>query len=210
MWKAVLFDFDGLLVDTESAGLIAWQEIYEHHGQHLDLSLWQSLIGATMDHDWATPLLEACGRELDLEDLHRRRRSRRNELCTAAAGAHEVLDAARDSGLATALVSNSSLSWVGPTSARAGIHIEAFDVVVTGDRGHPRKPDPAGYRLALGELDVSASEAVAFEDSAAGVAAASGAGIRCIAVPNPVTQHQDFGAAAVVATELAPSLLAYY
>ena len=203
----MLFDFDGLLVDTESAGLIAWQEIYAQHGQELDVASWKSRFGATADHDWATPLVQATGRALDLDDLHRRRRLRRNELCVARAGAQELLAAARAAGLATALVSNSRLSWVEPTSTGAGIELEAFDVVVTGDRGHARKPDPAGYRIALADLGVSATEAVAFEDSASGVAAARGAGIRCIAVPNVVTQDQDFGLADLIAGELAASLL---
>src|SRR5687768_11551720 len=136
MWKAVLFDFDGLLVDTESAGLIAWQEIYEAHGRQLDLSLWRSMIGSTFDHDWAAPLVEASGGELDVDELHRRRRLRRNELCVATAGAHEILAAAEASGLATALVSNSSRDWVRATCGHASVDLDRFDVVVTGDRGH--------------------------------------------------------------------------
>ena len=207
MWKAVLFDFDGLLVDTETAGLTAWQEVYEAHGHRLDVSLWRSMIGATSDHDWAAPLVEASGGALDLDELHRRRRLRRNELCVATEGAHEILAAARAAGVATALVSNSRRPWVHDTCARASIDVDRFDVVVTGDLGHARKPDPAGYVIALRALGVSPAEALAFEDSAAGVAAASGAGVRCIAVPNPVTRHQDFGAAALVAPQLAAGLL---
>ena len=205
MWRAALFDFDGLLVDTESAGLVAWREVYAAHGHELEIAQWRSHENAHA-HDWASQLLRLVDAHIDLDALHAMRRRRRDELCVARPNARSTVEAAHQLGMKTALVSNSSSAWVAARIACV-CALDAFDVVVTGDQGHAPKPDPAGYLLAIEALGVSAQEAVAFEDSPAGVRAATSAGLHCVAVPGELNSHLDFGHASAVATELSSALL---
>jgi len=200
----LLFDFDGLLLDTESAEYRAWCELYERCGHVLDLQTWSRAIG-TIDGFDPRAHLESLGNRPDAEALAEQRR-RVLDLCELEdflPGVNELLDVAATRGLKTCIVSSSSYAWIeGHLKRRSGL--EKFDAVVCADGDPARaKPRPVLYLEALERLGVRAEEAVAFEDSPNGIAAAKAAGVFCIAVPNPVTAALDLTKADLVLGSLA-------
>jgi len=190
--RAFLFDFDGLILDTELASRAGWELLYREHGHELPTDLWATLVGTThapwnpMDH-----LEELVGEPLEREALNERRYAHEIALIEAEElrpGIEEYLASARRHGLKRAIVSSSTRRWV-------DMHLErleeavGWDAIYTADDDPARaKPSPTLYLEALQALGVDASEAVAFEDSPNGVRAAKAAGIFCIAVPNDVTR----------------------
>jgi HAD superfamily hydrolase (TIGR01509 family) len=191
--RAFLFDFDGLILDTELASRAGWQLLYREHGHELPTDLWATLVGTThapwdpMEH-----LEELVGEPLQREALNERRYAHEIALIEAEElrpGIAEYIGAARRRGLKRAIVSSSTRPWV-------DMHLErleeavGWDAICTADRDPTRaKPSPTLYLEALDLLGVAASEAVAFEDSPNGVLAAKAAGVFCVAVPNEVTRE---------------------
>ena len=195
--RAFLFDFDGLLLDTELASRAGWQLLYREHGHELPTDLWATVVGTThAPFDPMAHLEELVGEPLEREALNERRYAHELALIEAEElrpGIADYLAAARQHGLKRAIVSSSSRDWV-------DMHLErleeavGWDAICTADRDPARaKPSPTLYLEALEKLDVTADEAVAFEDSPNGVLAAKAAGIFCVAVPNEVTR--DLGLA---------------
>ena len=190
--RAFLFDFDGLILDTEFASRAGWQRLYREHGHQLPADLWATLVGTThAPWDPMTHLEELVGEPLEREALNERRYAHEIALIEAEElrpGISEYIAAARRHGLKRAIVSSSTRRWV-------DMHLErleeavGWDAICTADRDPERaKPSPTLYLEALDLLGVAASEAVAFEDSPNGVLAAKAAGVFCVAVPNEVTR----------------------
>jgi HAD superfamily hydrolase (TIGR01509 family) len=191
--RAFLFDFDGLILDTELASRAGWQQLYREHGHELPADLWATLVGTThapwdpMEH-----LEELVGEPLEREALNERRYAHELALIEAEElrpGIADYLAYARRHSLKRAIVSSSTRRWV-------DMHLErleeavGWDAICTADRDAARaKPSPTLYLEALAALAVAADEAVAFEDSPNGVLAAKAAGIFCVAVPNEVTRE---------------------
>lgn len=200
----MLFDFDGLLIDTESAEFRAWCELYERHGYVLDLSTWSLAIGTIGGFD-PEQHLRGLGSAPNAEALEGQKR-RVLELCDLEdflPGVDELLNAASSRNLRTCIVSSSSRAWIeSHLTRRSGL--ERFDAIVCADGVPSRaKPRPVLYLEALERLGVRADEAIAFEDSPNGIAAAKAAGIFCVAVPNPVTATLDLTKADLVLRSLA-------
>lgn len=183
----MLFDFDGLLVDTETAAFEAWRGLFADHGHALAVEDWLPNVGANPEPFDPRERLEALvGSTLAWEELDLRRRADRLSRCRPCPGAREVMAEALALGLRTGLVSNSPREWVDQHLELAGLDA-TFDTVILRGDGHRPKPAPDMYLAALDDLGVPAGAAIAFEDSPSGVAAARAAGIHCVAVPNEVT-----------------------
>jgi len=189
--RAFLFDFDGLILDTETASRAGWEWLYREHGHELPQDRWASIVGTTgvwspMDH-----LEELVGKPLEREALNERRYAHEIALIEAEElrpGIAEYLAAARRHGLKRAIVSSSNRHWVGSHLERLE-EAAGWDAICTADGDPARaKPAPTLYLEALEQLAVTAQEAVAFEDSPNGVLAAKAAGVFCVAVPNEVTR----------------------
>jgi len=197
MIQAIVFDFDGLILDTEYPDYLSWHEIYQAHGASLPLSAWERCIGS-MDLDLFDPYayLEAqLGRPVDREEIRAKRQPRFTELVAAQGvlpGVEDYLAAARHLGLKVGLASSSSRAWVAGYLTQFGLNGGTFDCLCCGDEVKRTKPDPALYLAALGALAVRAEQAVALEDSPNGVAAAKTAGLYCVAVPNMLTRRLAF------------------
>ncbi|MET9295495.1 HAD-IA family hydrolase [Streptomyces sp. NPDC003077] len=201
--RAVLYDFDGLLIDSETAGLLSWKRVYAEFGQELDLAHWLCEIEAGRGPCMPTErLAELVAEPVDWEAVERRRIGWRDELLILRPGAVRHLEEARRLGFATAIVSNAPDWWIGQRMDSAGIGPDSFDVIVCKAEGLARKPAPDAYLAALRELGCAAGDALAYEDSPAGIRAALAAGIRCVAVPNMVTAHFDLSAADLVLPSL--------
>jgi len=161
----------------------------------------------TREHDdllW-NDLAEQTGRDLDVAALEPLRRARGVEFANRLQplpGVVAHLNAARDAGLELAVASSSSEWWVLGHLNRLGI-AERFSEVCTKELAPRSKPDPGVYLVALERLGVAADDALAFEDSEAGIAAAKAAGLRAIAVPGSFSEHMDFSAADVLVASLA-------
>jgi HAD superfamily hydrolase (TIGR01509 family) len=189
--RGLLFDFDGLLIDTESPSRLGWEELYLEHGHELPHERWATNVG-TLDEpfDPMVHLEELVGASLDRELLETRRRARESELIDLEdlrPGVEDYLAEAERRGLRTAVVSSSSLRWVERNLTRLG-RLDGWDAIVTADGDVSRaKPRPDLYLDALDRLGLRADEAIAFEDSPNGVTAARAAGIFCVAIPNPIT-----------------------
>ena len=197
MLRAVVFDFDGLIVETETPVYRAWAELFEQHGQELSLEFWKTIIG-TNSFDAIADLEARIGEPLDREELTRLRRARELELAHAQPlqpGVLELVAAARAAGLRLGVASSSTRRWVVGHLERRRL-LESFDCVVCRDDVEGRgKPDPAVYTAVLARLGVGPGEAVAIEDSPHGIAAARAAGLRCVALPGPLTEDLDLSAA---------------
>jgi HAD superfamily hydrolase (TIGR01509 family) len=191
--RAFLFDFDGLILDTELASRAGWELLYREHGQELPADLWATLVGTThAPWDPMAHLEELVGEPLEREALNERRYEHELALIEAEElrpGIAEYLAAARRHGLKRAIVSSSTRRWVDMHLDRLE-EATGWDAICTADRDPARaKPSPVLYLEALEQLGVPAAEAVAFEDSPNGVLAAKAAGVFCVAVPNEVTRE---------------------
>ncbi|TDC84972.1 HAD family hydrolase [Micromonospora sp. KC606] len=203
--RLLLFDFDGLLCDTERAAHRSWDEVYAQLlGHGLPDRVWAAMAGRSDGEAVAVADLSArLGRPLG-EAARAARLRRKRELCAAEPerpGVTALLDAGRAAGLGLGVVSSSSLSWVDSHLARLGLR-HRFDRLVTGDDTPWHKPAPDLYRLALRRAGVPAADAVAFEDSESGVRAARAAGVYCVAVRNAVGAHADLSAADEIRSSL--------
>jgi HAD superfamily hydrolase (TIGR01509 family) len=213
--RALLFDFDGLVVDTEVPGFESWREVYKEYGVDLALSDWLPVVGSgasTGAHSIfdAVTHLEALARTtVDRESVVERRSRLKAQLCDRAAllpGVGDYLAEARRRGLRTAIVTRAPESWVEHHFARVAL-AHPWDTVVCGD-GRAGTAKSHFYLEALKRLGVASHEALAFEDSPHGVEAAKEAGIRCVAVPNGVTRAASFEEADLVLASLAERSLA--
>jgi HAD superfamily hydrolase (TIGR01509 family) len=198
--KAAIFDFDGLILDTESAEFQSWQEVFAEHGHKLELEFWADVIGRPRSYfDMYAHFQQLTASRINIEQLRKDRRARVKELILAQPilpGVRECLSAARELGLKIGLASSSGREYVCGHLERLGL-FQFFDVAKCFEDTPEHKPNPGPYRAVLEALEIAPHEAIAFEDSPNGVASAQAAGIFCIAVPNPVTNqlplsHADY------------------
>lgn len=195
--EAVIFDFDGLLVDTESTGLASWQNAWREHGLELDLATFFADHGGDTTVERYRRLAEAVGPGFDREATHERRQAYRNAL-NRDLGLRDGIDAwlaeARRAGIRCAVASSSPTIWVATLLDQFGRTGE-FEVFAFGDEVALPKPAPDVYLLALDRLKLAPAQAIAVEDTPHGVAAAQAAGLACVAIPNPHVDPARFGAA---------------
>ncbi|HEY7261821.1 MAG TPA: HAD-IA family hydrolase [Trebonia sp.] len=187
MTRAIVFDFDGLLMDTESTSLLSWQYEWGQWGLTLEMAGFFVNHGGDVTEDRYATLAATVGPRFDRTVSHRRRVAYRDKLLERldlADGLRGWLDEAAGLGLRLAVASSSPRQWLTTHLGRAGV-LDTFEVLAAGDEVARHKPAPDVYQLALGRLSLSGAAAVAVEDTAHGVSAAHAAGMRCIAIPNP-------------------------
>ncbi len=192
--RALIFDFDGTMLDTETPEFESWQAIYRDHGAELALSDWGRGIGTWGGFDPWHDLEGRIGRALEQEQIAVKHHARVKAAITAAVllpGVEDLLETASAAGLKLAIASSSSREWVTSWSEKLGV-MRFFQATATKDDVLRVKPDPALYRVALEKLGVNANEAVAIEDSPNGSKAALAAGLACVVIPNQVTSSLEF------------------
>jgi HAD superfamily hydrolase (TIGR01509 family) len=204
--RAFLFDFDGLIVDTEVPSRAGWEHIYREHGHELPPEKWALMVGTVGGWDPMAHLEGLVGTPLERDRITERRREHEFALADAEElrpGILDYLAEARQRGLKRAIVSSADRRWIDRHLARLEQAV-GWDTIVTADGDVTRaKPSPELYLEALGRLGVAAAEAIAFEDSPNGVRAAKAAGIFCVAVPNEVTRALGLDEADLVLDSLA-------
>ena len=208
--RALIFDFDGLLMDTESTLLQSWRYEWQQHGLVLDQDGFFADHGGDLSEERYALLAEAVGPAFDRAASHARRsayRDRLHESLEPAPGIREWFDQAAARHLRIAVASSSPESWVRGHLDRAGLSAR-IEVMACGNEVPAHKPDPAVYLLALHRLSIDPAEAIAFEDTPHGVAAAQAAGVACVAIPNAYTKPERFAAADLVLSTAAGADLA--
>jgi HAD superfamily hydrolase (TIGR01509 family) len=193
MLKALIFDFDGLILDTETPEVLVWQSIYRDYGFELPIDEWEKTIGGygISNFDAADHLSLLSQGRLDTISSRARYRRECDEIIHASPvlpGVMNMLEQAKENGLKIAVGSSAPHSWVDSHVRRLGI-LDYFDSIICQDDVPPgrTKPNPDIFLKALDQLNVMKEAAVVFEDSPNGVTAARRAEIFVVAVPNPMT-----------------------
>lgn len=188
--QALIFDFDGTILDTETPEYQVWQEIFSGHGFEIPLAYYSGFIGRAASKASPFDLLEEqLGRPIERDTLRTRFRERIKEILATQAvlpGVLDYLTAARRLGLRIGLASSSGSTYVTDHLKRLGLR-HFFDCVRTRDDVREAKPAPELYHTVLAAFGLRPDQAVALEDSPNGVLAARRAGIFCVAIPNSVT-----------------------
>lgn len=188
--RALIFDFDGTILETEGPDYESWREVYAQHGVSLPVEVWAVAIGGAVGvFDAYAWLEQQAGQPVDRAAIQSMRRARYDELVagqTVLPGVEAYVRRARALGLKLAIASSSPHSWVDTHLTNLGLYA-SFDAICCADDVPLAKPSPDLFWAALAALQVDASEAIVIEDSPNGVTAARAAGIYCVVVPHPLT-----------------------
>lgn len=200
--RAVLFDHDGTLVDSEPVHFLVWKEVLAPYGFALTEEQYRERYAGVPTLANARDLVQRFGVIEDPSTLAgAKNAATRDYLCRSAfpllPGVREAIATFTDLGLRLAVVTGASAFGVDATLRAHGLAAH-FAVVVSGDDVRHGKPAPDCYLLALERLGLPAGDCLALEDTEHGLAAARGAGIRCLALPTAMSRHHDFTQAAAV------------
>jgi HAD superfamily hydrolase (TIGR01509 family) len=192
--RALVFDFDGLILETETPAYQSWAEIYREHGHELPRDRWLDYIGREPGWFDALAHLETLvGAQFDRDAVRNRREERKTQLMAALdvmAGIRDYVSEGRRLGLRLGIASSSPRDYVHAHLDRVGLGV-GWDVIVCREDAPRAKPAPDLYLRAVELLGVAPNEALALEDSPNGIAAAKDAGLWVVAVPNALTAAGD-------------------
>jgi HAD superfamily hydrolase (TIGR01509 family) len=186
MFEAIVFDNDGLLLDTEEAWTRAERDLFERHGDTFTPAHKRELIGSSRAQSAVTleRMLGLPGRgEGLMDELHALVMAELEAGVPPRPGAVELVRAVRAAGVPLGLASNSSREFVERALSVSELASGDFDVVVTADDVEAPKPAPDIYLAACAALGAATERSAALEDSPPGVAAARAAGMYVVAVP---------------------------
>jgi HAD superfamily hydrolase (TIGR01509 family) len=203
--RALLLDFDGTMLETESSSYGSWRELLDEHGYELTPETWSAAVGTIGGVDPLELLEEHLGTDVDRDALKQRARARHSELLEEELlrpGIEQLVDEARDRGIHVAVVTSASERWVRGHLSRLGVYDDLEHVVAANGDPDRAKPAPLLYREAASILGIEPAEAVAIEDSPNGVTAARAAGMQVVAFPNPITAAMDLGEADAIVDDL--------
>ncbi|MEE1266250.1 MAG: HAD-IA family hydrolase [Akkermansia sp.] len=196
--KGIIFDFDGVLVDTEWAIYQSWVHLYAREGQEISIATYAPCLGAGYSHwDPAAHLEKLTGKKYDWEKETPARQAMLEadlERSGLMDGALELLDWCAEQGIGLTVASSSSRRWVQGWLEKLGIY-DRFAGVFTRTDGYPVKPSPALFEAAQQCLGLEKADCLIIEDSENGTIAAQNAAIPCVAIPNRMTESSDFSRA---------------
>jgi HAD superfamily hydrolase (TIGR01509 family) len=183
LYKALLFDLDGTLAETDSLHLPTWVDVLRPYGIEVDEEFYRESISGRSNSKIVKDLLPDLsaeeGRKLaDAKEASFRERAHELE---PLPGLLDFMEEAKSRGLSLALVTNAPEENVEAILLALELG-ELFDKVVLSDEVGPVKPDPAPYRAALDKLGVRPEGALAFEDSTSGIASSVAAGIPTVGI----------------------------
>ncbi len=191
MIRALIFDFDGLILDTETPLIDSYAEVHRAHGVGFDRAVFVRSVGHA---DYAFDPWHGFSPHADRAGLEAERKTWKDALLLRQPilpGVVALLDAAQTLGLRIGLASNSEHWWCDSHLQRIGL-FERFEFIACREDAPSPKPEPDLYKLVLNRFGLRGHEAIAFEDSHTGSLAAKRANLFAVAVPNPSTAHHDF------------------
>ncbi|MDN3436812.1 HAD family hydrolase [Planococcus sp. APC 3900] len=194
MIKGIIFDFDGLIFDTETHQYHILQEMFSEHGSELPLALWQNEVGTDSGFSPFHYMEEQTGKQVEhalLEKQYEEKFLSTLAQEKARDGVEDYLRMAQEMELKIGLASSSSYRWVSGHLKNLGLY-DYFQCIRTSDHVEKVKPDPALYIQAAQCLELAPENCLVFEDSAHGATAAKRAGMGCVIVPNKITSTMDF------------------
>jgi putative hydrolase of the HAD superfamily len=205
--KALVFDFDGLIMDTESPAVEGWKAIYAEYGQEFPLQAWISaVVGVdSANFDAAAHLAALTGLSLDQAALRSRALAYRLQVQSklpALPGVNDYIKAAHRLGLRLAIASSTNRVRLEGYLHQLGL-FEDFDVIICREDVQLIKPAPDLFLKARDVLKLRTDEVLIFEDSPNGIQAANRAGMRVVVVPNPITAHTTLEGASLLLASLA-------
>jgi HAD superfamily hydrolase (TIGR01509 family) len=202
--RGVIFDMDGVIVDSEPLSLATIAEVVTARGGLADPAGFGDLVGRSLD-DALTLAATRSGRDLAASELRlaydERYLPRLRDTAVPNPGLKELIAALIQAGIPMALASSSTLAEIDAVVSALGLS-SALTAIASGEEVPRAKPAPDVYLLALQRLGLGAAGVVAIEDSASGVAAAIAAGLVCVAVRTTLTTDHDHGAATLTVGSL--------
>ena len=196
---AVIFDFDGVVLDSETPEFESHRRIYERCGVRLTPDEWCDQIGLWVEErnePWIAQLTRQVPGAPSRADYHAERRRIFDEVVPREPmrGVRDLLTALAEAGVPAAIASSAPARWVLPAVEGIGVR-PLFDTIVTGDAVSRRKPAPDVYLEAARRLGVDPARSIAIEDSWPGIAAARAAGMKTVAIPHWLTERHDLSSA---------------
>lgn len=196
--KAVLFDFDGIIIDSEWPIYQTWKQVFAHEGHILKLETYVQCIGSDFD-TWSPEkhLESLTGKSYDWQTINSKRQvTLEADLQDAQTlpGVRELIAKIKADGKKIAIVSSSSHRWVDTWLEKLDLIKDMDQVVCKGDAPHI-KPAPDLYLEAVKRFNIHASKCLVLEDSLNGVKAAKAAHCPAIAIPSRLTNCLDFSTA---------------
>ena len=202
MYRALLFDLDGTLADTDSLHLPTWVDVLEPYGVRVDEEFYRESLSGRNTSEIVRDLLPELSDEENRsvgDAKEARFRERATEL-EPLPGLVDFVEHGRERGMRVALVTNAPEENVEALMLALGLR-NLFDTVVLADEVEAVKPDPAPYTAALKKLGVPAEEALAFEDSISGISSSVAAGIPTVGIASSQKPETLLAAGAFVTAE---------
>jgi HAD superfamily hydrolase (TIGR01509 family) len=194
--QGVIFDLDGLMVDSEPLAMLAWQQFLVDYGFEMTEEQYKHTIGMS-DEETSHYILDLTGISYDPQALARehRRLTAMNidEALEPKPGLLPLLETLQGRGYPMAVASNSPVAHVRQAIAKVGI-VGYFACVISAEHVTQPKPAPDVYLEAARCLGLDPRRCLALEDSPAGVQAAQAAGMRCLFIPSPDFSKSDIAA----------------
>lgn len=189
--RALVFDFDGVIIDSEVTGFAAWCDVYGDYGVDLTVAEYVESMGGRHVNIYELLVRKTNVPVPDEHSVRTVKRARHAELLEQTGvlpGVHDWIAAARTRGLGLGIASSASTRWLDTHLARIGLS-DAFDCVCSFDGTVAAKPAPDLYLRACERLGVAPAGALAIEDAPNGLQAAQTAGMRTVGVTHALTQH---------------------
>jgi HAD superfamily hydrolase (TIGR01509 family) len=204
--RGIVFDFDGIIVDTEEPEFSTWVEIYHQYGAEITFKEWSACLGTTQAaFDAVAELEKKTGQRFsDPAEIWRRQAQMSLDRAMRQPplpGVLDVLNRADQLGIKLAIASSSERDWVLGHLERLNLK-QRFLGIYTKNEITPVKPDPGLYHAAIKYLDLRPEETIAFEDSPNGILAAKAAGMICVAIPNHLSGSLDLSKADFMVSSL--------
>jgi putative hydrolase of the HAD superfamily len=194
MIDGFVFDFDGLMIDTEIPRFDCWKEKFQEYGSTYTFKDWWKTIGTGPSaYDPAEDLYQRTQGKIDRDLVNKWVDEKTDELLEnqpLLPGVETFIHNASQQGIKLALASSSPYEWVMPFLEKFDL-VHYFEAILTARDVEEVKPDPALYQLAVQKLGLPSNSVMAFEDSLNGLKAAKAAGIFCTVVPNQITREMD-------------------
>jgi putative hydrolase of the HAD superfamily len=203
--KGIIFDFDGLIIDTETPEFRAWENLYRNYDQVFPAEVYLNGVGSAYnDPAPLNHLLELMNGQLTrtrIMDELNEIKSVMFDQESLRPGVLEYLKDAKRIGIKIGLASSSERAWIDHFIVLHRIDLY-FDCIRTLENVARPKPDPELFTQSVRCMQIEPDEAIALEDSYNGIVAAKQAGLYAVAVPNPVTMHSDFSQADRILNQL--------